>query len=123
MKMDLLLSDAFARIRTHSTLGLSREAVYTYGCCGGGMVLATALLGMQRSSGFTKIQSAVTKGPSFRNVAGSLAVLELSTGTADTHDRRRLALARSLRELFAGTIITDPHDGLQLAPPAGPPDE
>jgi hypothetical protein len=58
MKMDLLPSDAFARILTHSALGLSREAVYIHGCGGCGMVLATALLGMHRSSGFTKLESA-----------------------------------------------------------------
>ena len=97
------------------------------------MVIATVLLGMQRSSGFTKIESSVTKGQSFQNVARSLrelsagntgphdgrrlaharSLLKLSAGTAGQHDRRRLAHARSLRELSAGTA--GPHDGRRHA--------
>ena len=112
------------------------------------MVIATSLLGMQRSSGFTKIESSVTKGPSFQNVARSLRELsagnagqhdgrrpharslrKLSAGTAGQHDRRRLALARSLRELSARGMATCARTlitrvlPLAAAGTAGPPDD
>jgi hypothetical protein len=77
------------------------------------MVIATSLLGMQRSSGFTKIESSVTKGPSFQNVARSLR--ELSAGNAGPHDGRRHARARSLRKLSLRS-----HARCESFPPATP---